>query len=65
VRRLAQWTGDPARAIAAATVVPRRVLGDDRSLPELLLGTPLVETLRWHNGPEGLSWRRPGPEATA
>ncbi|MCX5939912.1 MAG: amidohydrolase family protein [Cyanobium sp. LacPavin_0818_WC50_MAG_67_9] len=64
-RRLAQWTGDPARAIAAATVVPRRVLGDDRTLPELLLGTPLIETLRWRDGSEGLIWRRPGLDVTA
>jgi N-acetylglucosamine-6-phosphate deacetylase len=64
-RRLAQWTGDPARAIAAATVVPRRVLGDDRTLPELLLGTPLIETLRWHDGSEGLIWQRPSLDVTA
>lgn len=64
VRRLAQWTGEPGRAIAAATVLPRRVLGDDRSLPQLLLGTPLVETLRWQAGAEELTWQRPGAEAT-
>ncbi|MCP9889922.1 N-acetylglucosamine-6-phosphate deacetylase [Cyanobium sp. Aljojuca 7D2] len=64
VRRLAQWTGEPGRAIAAATVLPRRVLGDDRSLPELLLGTPLVEALRWHAGGEGLVWQRPGADAS-
>jgi len=64
VRRLAQWTGEPGRAIAAATVLPRRVLGDDRSLPQLLLGTPLIEALRWHAGAEGLVWQRPGSNAT-
>jgi N-acetylglucosamine-6-phosphate deacetylase len=64
VRRLARWTGEPGRAIAAATVLPRRVLGDDRSLPQLLLGTPLVETLRWHEGAAGLIWQRPGADAT-
>jgi N-acetylglucosamine-6-phosphate deacetylase len=64
VRRLAQWTGEPGRAIAAATVLPRRVLGDDRSLPQLLVGTPLVETLRWHEGAESLIWQRPGADAT-
>jgi N-acetylglucosamine-6-phosphate deacetylase len=58
VRRLAQWTGEPARAIAAATVLPRRVLGDDRSLDQMLLGMPLAETLRWQEGPAGLSWQR-------
>ena len=64
VRRLAQWTGEPARAIAAATVLPRRVLGDDRSLDQMLLGMPLAETLRWQKGPAGLSWQRPGAEVT-
>lgn len=56
--RLARWSGEPERAIAAATLHPRRVLGDDRPLPELLLGLPLAETLRW-SGPAGaLRWRR-------
>jgi N-acetylglucosamine-6-phosphate deacetylase len=64
VRRLAQWTGEPARAIAAATVLPRRVLGDDRSLDQMLLGMPLAETLRWQEGPAGLSWQRPRAEVT-
>ncbi|MCF8141708.1 MAG: N-acetylglucosamine-6-phosphate deacetylase [Cyanobium usitatum Tobar12.5m-G36] len=64
VRRLAQWTGEPARAIAAATVLPRRVLGDDRSLDQMLLGMPMAETLRWQEGPAGLSWQRPGAEVT-
>ncbi len=64
VRRLARWTGEPARAIAAATVLPRRVLGDDRSLDQMLLGMPLAETLRWQEGPAGLSWQRPGAEVT-
>jgi len=64
VRRLAQWSGEPGRAIAAATVLPRRVLGDDRRLPQLLLGTPLVEALRWHAGAEGLVWQRPGASAS-
>ena len=64
VRRLAQWTGEPARAIAAATVLPRRVLGDDRSLDQMLLGMPLAESLRWQVGPAGLSWQRPGAEVT-
>ena len=64
VRRLAQWTAEPARAIAAATVLPRRVLGDDRSLDQMLVGMPLAETLRWREGPTGLSWQRPGAEVT-
>jgi len=33
------------------------VLGDRRTPRELLLGRPLSETLRWHHGPDGLSWR--------
>ena len=64
VRRLAQWTGEPSRAIAAATVLPRRVLGDDRSLPQLLLGTPLNEALRWHAGAGDLVWQRPRAHST-
>lgn len=55
--RLARWSGRPERAIAAATVLPRRVLGERRSLPQLLLGRPLAETLRWQEEPAGLSWR--------
>jgi N-acetylglucosamine-6-phosphate deacetylase len=57
VRRLAHWSGDPGTAIAAATVLPRRVLGDHRGVRELLLGRPLAETLRWHQGTEGLQWQ--------
>ena len=55
--RLAHWSGRPERAIAAATVLPRRVLGETRSLPELLLGRPLAETLRWRQSEAGLHWR--------
>ena len=58
VRRLARWSGEPGAAIAAATVQPRRVLGEARPLADLLRGRPLAECLRWHQGPEGLSWRR-------
>lgn len=57
VRRLAAWGGDPGRAIAAATINPRRVLGDRRDVPALLLGQPLSETLRWRQGPGGLGWQ--------
>ncbi len=56
--RLARWSGRPERAIAAATVLPRRVLGERRSLPELLLGLPLNQTLRWSRDSEGLGWQR-------
>jgi N-acetylglucosamine-6-phosphate deacetylase len=56
--RLARWSGEAGRAIAAATVLPRRVLGDGRSTRELLLGRPLAETLRWHEQDGGqLRWQ--------
>ena len=59
VVRLADWTGDDGAAIRAATVLPRRVLGDPRSSVELLIGLPLAETLRWHRPADGpLGWRR-------
>ncbi len=63
VRRLASWSGEPGRAIAAATVLPRRVLGDERSVAEMLIGLPLVETLRWRIGPDGLVWQRSDADA--
>jgi N-acetylglucosamine-6-phosphate deacetylase len=59
VVRLASWGAPPERAIAAATVLPRRVLGDQRSCEAMLIGTPLRETLRWREQPTGLSWQRP------
>lgn len=63
VTRLARWSGEPGRAIAAATLVPRRVLGERRTLSQLLLGRPLAESLRWSAGADGeLRWRR-GSEA--
>jgi len=58
VRRLAGWGGEPGRAIAAATVAPRRVLGDQRSVAEMLTDTPLGECLRWQEGDSGLGWQR-------
>ena len=59
VRRLAAWGARPEQAIAAATVTPRRVLGDERPPAELLVGLPLAETLRWHQDGEGsLHWQR-------
>ena len=58
VRRLAGWSGRPAWAIAAATLVPRRVLGQRAPLERLLLGRPLAHTLRWSEGPQGLQWQR-------
>mgnify|MGYP000185571779 CR=1 FL=1 len=58
VRRLADWSGDADGAIAAATLQPRRVLGDDRPIEALLLGLPLAETLRWSGGASDLRGRR-------
>jgi len=58
VRRLAGWSGEPGRAIAAATVLPRHVLGDQRSTHKLLLGRPLGHCLRWGASAGGLHWRR-------
>lgn len=60
VKRLAGWGAPPERAIAAATVLPRRVLGDPRGVAALLVGTPLAACLRWSVTPTaGLGWRRP------
>ncbi len=58
VVRLARWSGRPERAIAAATVTPRRVLGDARPMAELLIGRRLEECLRWSQKPDGLAWSR-------
>ncbi|MFU8885709.1 MAG: N-acetylglucosamine-6-phosphate deacetylase [Cyanobacteriota bacterium] len=58
VRRLASWGTPAERAIAAATLTPRRVLGDQREVAEMLLGTPLAETLRWSTSGDALSWQR-------
>lgn len=60
-RRLAGWSGRPEWAIAAATVLPRRVLGERRPLQELLVGRRLGDCLRWSadgEADEGLNWRR-------
>ncbi|MFZ9851152.1 MAG: N-acetylglucosamine-6-phosphate deacetylase, partial [Vulcanococcus sp.] len=59
VRRLARWGGDAEASIAAATVHPRRVLGDRRPIQALLQGLPLAETLRWSGGAADLHGRRP------
>ena len=58
VRRLASWGVRPEQAIAAATITPRRVLGDQRSTAELLLNLPLNEGLRWRSAGETLHWNR-------
>ncbi|MEY3930741.1 MAG: hypothetical protein RLZZ516_2451, partial [Cyanobacteriota bacterium] len=46
-----------ARAIAAATVLPRRWLGDRRPLPQLLQRRRLAQCLRWRTSREGLDWQ--------
>ena len=58
VRRLAGWSGDADGAIAAATLHPRRVLGDHRPIEALLLGTRLEDSLRWSGEGEALQGRR-------
>ena len=58
VCRLARWGGDAEGTIAAATVHPRRGLGDLRPIQELLLGLPLAETLRWSGLAADLHGRR-------
>jgi N-acetylglucosamine-6-phosphate deacetylase len=68
VRRLASWGVPADQAIAAATITPRRVLGDQRNAAELLVGLPLGETLRWSLEAGTLSWHRseaPGPSPQA
>jgi N-acetylglucosamine-6-phosphate deacetylase len=66
VRRLAGWGGRVPTSIAAATLAPRRLLGERRPLEQLLLGRPLGDTLRWSTADDGsLRWRRPATVAQA
>jgi len=58
--RLARWSREPGRAIAAATVLPRRVLGDHRGAEALLGGRPLADCLRWSGSADALQWKRAG-----
>jgi N-acetylglucosamine-6-phosphate deacetylase len=58
VRRLARWSGDADRAIAAATVLPRRLIGEGEGCGAQLLGRALGETLRWSGTAGDLHWRR-------
>ena len=60
VQRLAQWGGQAEQAIAAATVLPRRLLGEPRSVIEQLLDRPLRDALRWSGSASNLRWRRAG-----
>ena len=59
VRRLAGWSGLVPASIAAATLAPRRLLGERRPLEQLLLGRPLEDSLRWSTADGSLRWRRP------
>jgi N-acetylglucosamine-6-phosphate deacetylase len=60
VRRLVGWGAPPERAIAAATLTPRRVLGDRRDGAAMLRGRALPETLRWSSDASTLGWQRAG-----
>lgn len=57
VIRLAAWGVPADQAIAAATLHPRRVLGDSQPLTALLQGRPLAACLRWGHTDSGLAWR--------
>ena len=59
--RLAGWTGDAGAAIAAATVLPRHVLGSDAAVEQQLMGLEFKATLRWRALPgQPLHWQRNG-----
>jgi N-acetylglucosamine-6-phosphate deacetylase len=57
VQRLAGWSGDAGQAIAAATVLPRRLLGGPATAAGQLRGRPLAECLRWHGTAGDLRWQ--------
>ncbi|MFN9545666.1 MAG: N-acetylglucosamine-6-phosphate deacetylase [Cyanobacteriota bacterium] len=56
VIRLARWGVPADQAIAAATLHPRRVLGEERPLERLLTGRPLAACLRWGKEEGELTW---------
>ncbi|MEI6030163.1 MAG: N-acetylglucosamine-6-phosphate deacetylase [Synechococcaceae cyanobacterium ELA739] len=58
VVRLARWSGQPGQAIAAATLLPRQLMGGSAAAETALLGLELGDTLRWRSGDAGLSWKR-------
>ncbi len=59
VVRLARWSGRPHQAIAAATLLPRRLMGGSARAETALLGMALADSLRWQAGDDGsLRWRR-------
>jgi len=57
VRRLANWSDEAGLAIAAATVLPRRLLGGPGTAAEQLRGRPLTECLRWSGDADALHWQ--------
>jgi N-acetylglucosamine-6-phosphate deacetylase len=57
VQRLAGWSGDAGQAIAAATVLPRRLLGGPATAAGQLRGRPLAECLRWNGTAGDLRWQ--------
>ncbi|MFZ0407050.1 MAG: N-acetylglucosamine-6-phosphate deacetylase [Cyanobium sp.] len=58
VVRLARWSGQPAQAIAAATLLPRRLMAGSATAATALQGLALRDTLRWRQRGSELSWRR-------
>jgi N-acetylglucosamine-6-phosphate deacetylase len=58
VRRLASWGVPAAQAIAAATLLPRRLLGATAPWPQQLMGQPLNQLLRWSGSAGDLHWRQ-------
>jgi len=58
VVRLARWSGQPGAAIAAATLLPRQLMGGSAAAETALLGLELGDTLRWRSGDAGLGWKR-------
>ena len=56
VKRLARWSGAPAAAIWSATVAPRQVLSNTRSIEDALIGRSLSELLRWTMSNGELHW---------
>ena len=61
VVRLARWSGQPEQAIAAATLLPRSLMGGSAAAETALLGMALADTLRWQGSASNLSWRRSQP----
>jgi len=58
VVRLARWSGQPGPAMAAATLLPRQLMGGSADAETALLGLELGDTLRWREQGAELSWQR-------